>query len=60
MTHERIKELEHMATEALAECSLVDRGVDHASVAFWHGVMSVVDELKAEEDTAYVSLKAVG
>lgn len=46
MTSERINELERLAASSIKECQLLGCRADNASLAFWRGVKTVVDELK--------------
>ena len=48
MIKERLGELDEIATLAIAECHLVGQKADDVSLAYWRGVKSVVDELKAK------------
>lgn len=48
MTNERVNELDRLASSAIEECRVLGQRADNASLAFWRGVKSVVDELKME------------
>lgn len=51
MTTERVNELERMAREAIDEARLLGEKSDNASLAYWRGVKTVVDELKLSIET---------
>ena len=46
MTTERVSELERIASDAIEEARLLGAKADNASLAYWRGVKTVVDELK--------------